>query len=218
MCNEEKCHFCQEIFGNLDALRDHKSHRVDISNPVFKEYWNSLQTDPKLFTSEMCTFCKNKFLNSRARGGHFLSHHFESSSSLGKEGLIIKQIGSKSLEYSIDYKRFSTEYDFKNPGKFIRETMTKLEDNEGEFRLVYCTVNQLLVQVERKYLYTNSCFTTSIIQCCFDTRVKEYLFVNTKMRVLINGENGSKVFFQRFEFLKIYFSLSRPLENLTLQN
>lgn len=60
---EEKCHFCQEIFANLDALRDHyfKSQSVDISNPVFKEYWNSLQTDPKLFTSEICTFCKKKF-------------------------------------------------------------------------------------------------------------------------------------------------------------
>ena len=40
MYNEDKCNFCQEILINLDALRDHycKSHRVDISNPVFKEY------------------------------------------------------------------------------------------------------------------------------------------------------------------------------------
>lgn len=59
MYNKENCHFCQDIFNNLDALRDHyfKSHRVDISSPVYEEYWNSLQTDSKLFTFETCTFC-----------------------------------------------------------------------------------------------------------------------------------------------------------------
>ena len=150
MYNEEKWHFSQEIVNNLDALSDHcfRSYRVDISNLVFKEYWSFLQIDPKLFTSETCTFCKKKFLNSRARGRHLLSCHFEKSSSSEEQGITIKQIGSTFLEYSIDYKRFSKQYDFKNPDKIIREFIdnvsAKLEDNEGEFHLVSCIVNQSL--------------------------------------------------------------------------
>ena len=87
---------------------------------------------------------------------------------------------------------------------FIDNVHAKLEDNEGEFCLVCCIVNQSLAQVDGKNLYTNSCFTTGIIQGRFDIRVKEYLLVNTKKRVLINGENGSNVFFHRYEFLKIH--------------
>ena len=48
----------------------------------------------------------------------------------------------------------------------------------------------------------------------FETRVKEYLFANTMKRTLINDKKGSNVLFQRFEFLRTHFSLSRSLENL----
>ena len=42
-----------------------------------------------------------------------------------------------------------------------------------------------------------------------NNRVKEFLFANTKKRVSINGENGSNVYFYRFDFLKIHFRTSR---------
>ena len=56
-------------------------------------------------------------------------------------------------------------------------------------------------------------YTRGIIQGPFDTRVKEYLFANTKKIVLISGENDSNVFFHRFEFWKINFFISRLSES-----
>ena len=41
-----------------------------------------------------------------------------------------------------------------------------------------------------------------------DQRVREFLYLNTKKRVLINGESGSNVCFHRFIFLKVQFITS----------
>ena len=60
---------------------------------------------------------------------------------------------------------------------------------------------------------------TGIVEGDMNSRVKEFLYQNTKKRVLINGENGSNVYFYRFYFLKIHFLTSdlRQYINL-LQN
>ena len=70
----------------------------------------------------------------------------------------------------------------------------------GEFRLVCCIFNQSVVELHSRRLYTNSCFTTRVIESPINNRVKQFLFANTKKRVLINGENGSNVYFYRFDF------------------
>ena len=79
----------------------------------------------------------------------------------------------------------------------------------GEFRLISCIVNQSAVELHGRRLYANSCFTTGVIDDPMNNRVKEFLFANTKKRVSINGENGSNVYFYRFDFLKIHFRTSR---------
>ena len=111
-----------------------------------------------------------------------------------------------------------------NPKKVILEFIENvvrlciLEAN-GEFRLVFCIINQSVVELHGRRLYTNSCFTTRIVEGDMKSRVKEYLFDNTKKRVLINGESGSNRYFYRLDFLKIHFLTSdlRQYTNL-LQN
>ena len=124
------------------------------------------------------------------------------------------------MEFNIDYKRHSNVYDFKNPdkviGDFIENVARHLSEAEGEFRLICCIVNQSVVELHGRGLYTNSCFTTGIIEGSMNSRVKEYLFNNTKKRVLINGENGSNVYFYRFDFLKIQFLTSNLRQYINL--
>ena len=93
---------------------------------------------------------------------------------------------------------------------FIENAARLVSSGEnGEFRLICYIVNQSAVELHGRRLYANSCFTTGVIDGPMNNRVKEFLFVNTKKRVLINGENGSNVYFYRFDFLKIHFRTSR---------
>ena len=49
-------------------------------------------------------------------------------------------------------------------------------------------------------------------------RVKDFLNLNTKWRVLVNGENGSTVYFYRLDFLKIHFLTSNLANYKNLLN
>ena len=65
---------------------------------------------------------------------------------------------------------------------FIERVSTELGNREGEFCLISCIVNQSVAQVEGKRLYTNSGFTTGIIQGGMNDRVKDFLYINTKKK------------------------------------
>ena len=105
-------------------------------------------------------------------------------------------------------------YDFKNPDRviydFTENFSRHINEAEGEFRLICCIINQTAAEIH------DACFTTGITEGSMNTRVKETLFENTKKRVLINGENGSNVYFCRFEFLKIHFMTSNFSEHIKL--
>ena len=125
---------------------------------------------------------------------------------------MIQKIGNRFIEFSIDYIHHSETCDFMNPNKVINEFIENVArltpKANGEFRLLCCIVNQSVVELRGRRLYTNSCFTTGIVEGDMNSRVKEFLYQNTKKRVLINGENGSNVYFYRFDFLKIHFLTS----------
>ena len=78
----------------------------------------------------------------------------------------------------------------------------------NQFTVVAKYVNLSAVEIEGRKIYTNSCFTTCIIQGTMSNRVKDFLYLDTKKRVLINGENGSNIYFYKFDFLKIHFLTS----------
>ena len=112
------------------------------------------------------------------------------------------------MELSIEYAQFSNRYDFTDPENIIEK-----RNRESKFRLICCFVNQSVAQVEGKRLYTNSCFITGIIQGSMNDWVKDFLYITTKKMVLVNGENGSNVYFPRVDFLKIHY-LSSNLDNI----
>ena len=117
---------------------------------------------------------------------------------------------------------FQEVYDFAKPEKIVSDfnenVSRKILYVNGEFRLICCIVNQSAVEIEGRKIYTNSCFTTGIIQGSMDERVKDFLYLNTKKRVLVNGENGSNVYFYRFDFLKIHFLTSDLANYINLVN
>ena len=61
-------------------------------------------------------------------------------------------------------------------------------------------MNQSAIELHGRRLYTNSCFSTGIIEGVFNTRIEEHLFLNTQKRVLINGEIGNNVYFMDLTF------------------
>ena len=131
---------------------------------------------------------------------------------VNRDNLIIRKTGDKYIEFSIDYARFEKDYDFKNPEKVLNEFTENVSrvipDANGEFRLVCCIVNQSAVELYSRRMYTSSYFTTGIIECFMNNRVKEFLFPNTKKKVPISGQDGSNAYFYRFDFLKIHFLTS----------
>ena len=72
--------------------------------------------------------------------------------------------------------------------------------------------NQPAEEIESRRIFMNVFFITGIIQGTMNDRVKEFLFLNTKKRVVINGESGSNVYFFRFDLLKIHY-LTSNLDN-----
>ena len=111
--------------------------------------------------------------------------------------MIVRRIGNRFIEFSVDYHRFSEVYDFTKPEKIIFDLIenvsSKIPDANCEFHLICCIVNQSTVEIEGRKIYTNSCFTTGNIQGAMSDGVKDFLYLNTKKRVLINGENRSSV-------------------------
>ena len=126
--------------------------------------------------------------------------------------VLIRKVGDRCMEFSIDYTCHGEIYDFKDPDKIINdftENVKRLVPKaNGEFQLICCIVNQSAAVLHGRRRYANSCFTARIIEGVFNTRIKEYLFLNTKKRVPIIGESGSNVYFYRFDFLKIHLLAS----------
>ena len=65
--------------------------------------------------------------------------------------MIVRRIGDRFIEFSIDYKRFSKLYDFTKSEKiifdFIENVSRKIPNANGEFRLICCIVNQSAVEI-----------------------------------------------------------------------
>ena len=132
---------------------------------------------------EYCEYCQSPpFFDLEVTAQHYLQNHLKLLP-ITKNDMLIRKAG-KFMEFSIEYKHHSNVYDFKNSdkviGDFIENVARHLSEAEGEFRLICCIVNQSVVELHGRRLYTNSCFTTGIIEGSMNSRVKEYLFNDTK--------------------------------------
>ena len=70
-------------------------------------------------------------------------------------------------------------------------------------------MNQSAAEIEGKRIYSITFWSSELVLGRMkDQRVREFLYLNTKKRVLINRENDSNVYFHRFIFLKVQFIAS----------
>ena len=216
----KQCRFCSCSLKSVEDVVDHYRRAIKTDNsPTFEKYVDAITRHsyrPRQMFVEFCKFCSNPpFFDLKEKVEHYLQEHLRLLT-VSKNDILIRKIGDKFIEFSIDYSRHSNLYDFENPNKVIKDFIDTASryilEVEGELRLICCMVNQSNVETNGRKIYTQACFTTGIIEGSMNNRVKEFLFNNTKNRVLINGENGSNVYFYRFQFLKIHF-LSSNISN-----
>ena len=211
------------MLSSEDDIVNHYKQQHEITrenSPAFNSYVDSLQGDPLEFFIEKCSYCHVFLFDAWLKSRHILKKHLKILNTSQVNNMIVRRIGNWFIEFSVDYHRFSKVFEFSNPEKiifdFIENVSRKIRDANGEFCLICCIVNQSPLEIEGRKIDTNSCFKTSIIQGAMSDRVKDFLYLNTKERVLVNGENGSSVYFYRFDFLKILFLTSHLANYINL--
>ena len=85
----------------------------------------------------------------KLKAEHYLRKHVKLLS-VTRNNFLIRRVGNKFIEVSIDYTRQGRVYDFKEPDKVVNDFI----------RLLCCMVNQSAVELLGRRLYTNSCFAT----------------------------------------------------------
>ena len=216
MLNENSS-FCPAVLESVKNVRDHYKdvHNITDSNPVFDRYLQNLSSNSVVLLTSQCDFSNRFFHDNGNKAKHLVKKLLKLFDS-NVNDLLIRRVGSRFIEFSIVYACLGSVYNFKDPDSIIRNFINRvsrgLGDREGEFRLVFSITNQSAVEIEGRRIFKNAFFTTGIIQGTMNDRVKKFVFLNTKKRVLVNGESGSNVYFFRFDFLKIHY-LRSNLDN-----
>ena len=214
----ENCGFCSRSLNSIPEFIDHysNSHKTTKDNsPVFKSYVDLLTKPSSQFFMAGCEYCGKIIFDAKQKAKRYLRKHLKLNGN--NNDLLIRRIDNKFIEFTINYDRFKNSYDFFTPDKiiasFIQAVVNKIPDEEGEFRTVFSIMNQSATQIEGKRIYSNTYQSSELVLGKMkDQRVREFLYLNMKKRVLINGENGSNVYFHRFIFLKVRFITSHLAE------
>ena len=182
----EKCGVCSCTLTSIPQLIDHyaNSHNTTKGNsPVFESYVDLL-TKPSLeFFMEECEYCCKTFFVGKLKAKHFLRKHLKLNGN--NNNILIRRIGNRYIEFSIDYDRFKNVYDFfdsdKIMGSFIEAVARKIPDEEGEFRTVFSIITQSAAEIEDKRIYSNTFWSSELVLGRMkDQRVREFLYLNTK--------------------------------------
>lgn len=179
MQRQQHCRFCSQSLKSLQEVLDHYKERHGINkgnSSIFENYIDAISRNaPQMFVE----YCEkiHRFFDLRVKAEHYLHNHLKLLPA-SRNDMLIRRVGDKFIEFSIDYTQHSNIYDFKNPGKvigdFIENVAHLVLDVNGEFRLICCIVNQSATELHGKRLYTNSCFTTGIIENnVMNIRIKE---------------------------------------------
>ena len=92
------------------------------------------------------TVAQPSFFDVKLKAEHYLRKHLKLLS-VNRNNLLIRRVGNKFMEFSIDYTRHGKIYNFKNPEKVINDFIENVArvvpppNENGEFRLVCCIVN-----------------------------------------------------------------------------
>ena len=190
------------MLSSEDDMVNHykQEHKITRQNSsAFESYINFLRSNPLEFFIEKCNYCDEFSFDALSKSKHILKNHLKILDTSLVDNMIGRRIGDRFIEFTTDSKHFSKFYNFTKPEKiifdFIENVSRKIPDANGEFRLICCIVNRSAVEIEGRKIYTNSCFIRGIIQGEMSNKVKDFLNLNTTQRVLVNGENGSNVYF-----------------------
>ena len=123
------------------------------------------------------------FFDGKLKAKHFLRKHLKLNGN--NNNILIRRIGNRLIEFSIDYDRFKNVYGFFVPDKticsFIEALARKIPDEEGEFRTVFLIMNQSAAEIEGKRIYSNTFWSSELVLGRMkDQRVREFLYLNTK--------------------------------------
>ena len=116
----EKCGFCSRTLTSILELIDHyaDSHNTTKGNsPVFESYLVFLTKPSSEFFMEECEHCCKTFFDGKLKAKHVLRKHLKLNGS--NNNILIRRIGNRVIEFSIDYDRFKNVYDFFDPEKII---------------------------------------------------------------------------------------------------
>ena len=131
----EKCGSCSRSRTSIPELIDHyaNSHNTTKGNsPVFESYVDVLTKPSSEFFMEECEYCGKTFFDGKLKAKHFLRKHLKLNGN--NNNILIRSIGNRFIEFSIDYDRFKNVYDFFYPdkiiGSFIEAVARKIPDEE----------------------------------------------------------------------------------------
>ena len=121
---QQSCRFCTRSLNSLQDLIEHlnDSHGVNKENsPNFESYVDIISRGPKQVILKYCEQCSNSpFFDAKLKAEHYLYKHVKLLS-VTRNNLLKQRVGSKFIEFSIDYTRHGRVYDFKEPDKVIND-------------------------------------------------------------------------------------------------
>ena len=145
---QQRRRFCSLSLNSVQEVLDHynDNHGINKDNsPTFERHIDAISKDtPQMFVG-YCEYCNSPpFFDLRVKAEHYFRKHLKLLPASANNKLI-RKVGDRFMEFSIDYTRHGKIYDFKDPDKIINdfiENVTRLvPEANGDFRLICCIVN-----------------------------------------------------------------------------
>ena len=112
----ENCSFCLAVLESVENVRDHHKdvHSITESNPIFDQYLENLSSNSAVLLTSQRDYCNKFFHNNRTKVKYLVKKDLKLFDS-NVNDLLIRRVGSRFIEFSIDYAPFGSFYNFKDP-------------------------------------------------------------------------------------------------------
>ena len=123
----ENCSFWPTVLESVEKVWYHYKdvHNITDSNPIFDRYLENLSSNSIALLTSQCDFCNKFFHANNTKAKHLVKKHLKLFDS-NVNDLMITRVGSRFIEFSIDYARFSSAYNFKDPDSIIRNFINRV--------------------------------------------------------------------------------------------
>ena len=113
--------------SSLNSMQDVTEHYNDAhginkeNSPLFERYIDVISKELNQAIFKYCEYCSNApFLDAKLKAEHYL-HKRVKPLYLTRNNLLIRRVGNKFKEFSIDYTRHGRVYDFGDPDKVTND-------------------------------------------------------------------------------------------------